>query len=122
MKTYRKGAAAERELLHFFNHQGFSCMRQASSGGHTTPVDIIAMRSGITLAFECKNHARKPYLQRDKLHAFRDWCQTAGAMGFLAWRTQGRWLFLKVEDADQGNYQDGKWIEIQDLLSAFGID
>lgn len=121
MKAYAKGVRAEHELLHFLNHRGFSCARQASSGGYITPVDIIAIKRGLILALECKNYAEKPRLDKEKLRRFKEWCERAGAIGFLAWRNSGKWLFLRLSDAEQGNYEDGRWIEMGNLLSAFGI-
>jgi Holliday junction resolvase len=121
MKAYAKGVRAEHELLHFLNHKGFSCLRQASSGGHLTPVDILAIKRGLIIALECKNYQTKPRLEKAKLKRFKDWCDKAGAIGFLAWRNSGQWLFLKISDAEAGNYEDGKWIAMENLLSAFGI-
>ncbi len=122
MKTYAKGFRAEREILHFFNSKGLSCVRQASSGGHISPVDIVAMKQGLIIALECKNHQKKPRLAKDQLQRFSGWCRGAGAIGFLAWRNSGQWLFLKISDAEAGNYEDGRWIEMKNLLTAFGIE
>lgn len=122
MKTYAKGARAEREILHFLNYKGFSVCRIPSSGGYMTPADIIAMKGGLIIALECKNYSKKPRLEKKKLKRFKEWCQRAGAIGFLAWRNSSRWLFLKISDAEAGNYEDGKWIEMKNLLSAFGIE
>lgn len=122
MKTYAKGFRAEREILHFLNNKGLSCVRQASSGGHLSPVDIVAIKNGLILGLECKNHARKPRLAKDQMERFSSWCKNAGAIGFLAWRNSGKWLFLKICDAEAGNYEDNRWIEMEDLLSAFGIE
>lgn len=122
MKTYAKGLRAEHELLHFLNYKGFSCLRQASSGGYITPVDIIAMKRGLIIAIESKAHIKKPHLEKKKLKRFKDWCERASAIGFLAWRNSGQWLFLKISDAESGNYEDGKWIRMENLLSAFGIE
>lgn len=121
MKTYAKGARAENELLHFLNYHGFACLRQASSGGYLTPVDIVAMKKGLVLAIECKAHQKKPKLQKDKLKRFAEWCEKAGAIGLLGWRTTGKWLFLRIKDAEKGNYEDENWIEMENLLKVFGI-
>jgi Holliday junction resolvase len=122
MKAYSKGIRAEREILHFLDYKGFSVCRTPSSGGYITPADIIAMKRGMIIALECKNYANKPRLERKKLKRFREWCERAGAMGFLAWRNSGQWLFLRISDAERGIYEDGKWIEMKNLLSAFGIE
>ncbi|RKX42205.1 MAG: hypothetical protein DRP27_09700 [Thermotogae bacterium] len=119
---YLKGARSERELLHFLNFKGFSCGRIASSGGTLTPVDIIAMKKGLILGFEIKAHKNKPKLDKNKLQKLREWCERAGAIGFLAWKAPGnRWLFLRAEDAEAERYDDENWIEMESLLDALDI-
>ena len=119
--SYRNGVLYEREMLHFLNSKGFAVSRVPSSGGYLSPIDIIAIKRGLILSFECKNYSKKPRLEKNQLRRFKDWCDRAGAIGFLAWRNSGQWLFLKISDAEAGNYEDGKWIEMKNLLSAFGI-
>lgn len=119
MNFYRKGARFERQLIRFLNYKGFSVSRTASSGGYFYPIDILAIKKGLILAFECKAHKVKPRLQKDKLKKFKEWCDRAGAMGFLAWRApQNKWLFLKMEDAEKSNYADDNWIEMENFLKA----
>jgi Holliday junction resolvase len=122
MKTYYKGARAERELLHFLSSRGCSCMRAASSGGYMTPVDIIAMKKGSILCFEIKNWAKKPKLDADKIKRFREWCTQASGMGFLAWYNDNRWRFLTLTDAEGNRYEDENWIEMRDFFRIFGLD
>lgn len=122
MKAYSKGVRGERELLHFLNSKGFAVSRVPSSGGYLSPIDIIAIKRGLIIAIESKVYSNKPRLEKKKLKRFREWCEKAGAMGFLAWRNSGQWLFLKINDAEAGNYEDGRWIEMKNLLSAFGIE
>ncbi len=130
MKTYAKGARTERELLHFLNHIGCAVLRVPSSGGFLSPVDIVAIKNGKILAFECKAWSKKPKLKKQQLRAFSEWCRKAGAMGFVAWRrthseekltASGRWLFLRVEDAEQNKYKDEYWIERDILLRILGL-
>ena len=119
MNFYRKGARFERDLIHFLNHKGFSVSRTASSGGYLYPVDIIAIKKGLVIAFECKAHKTKPRLEKKKFESFRKWCDNAGAMGFLAWRApQNRWLFLSMKDIEKSNYADDSWIEMENFLKA----
>lgn len=122
MKAYLKGVRGERELLHFLNSKGFAVSRVPSSGGYLSPIDIIAIKKGLIIAIESKAHTKKPRLERKKLKRFKEWCERAGAIGFLAWRNSGKWLFLRLSDAESGNYGDGRWIEMGNLLSAFGIE
>lgn len=122
MNFYRKGARFERELIHFLNYKGFSVSRTASSGGCLYPVDIIAIRRGLILAFECKAHKTKPRLNRKKFEGFRKWCDNAGAIGFLAWRApQNRWLFLGMNHIEKSNYSDDNWIEMDNFLKAVNL-
>lgn len=119
MNFYRKGALFERELIHFLNYKGFSVSRTASSGGYLYPIDIIALKKGLILAFECKAHKTKPRLEKKKLDKFKQWCEKAGAIGFLAWKApQNKWRFLTMEDAEKRNYADDNWIEIDNFLKA----
>jgi len=121
MKAYAKGARYERELLHFLNYKGFSCMRAPSSGGVISPVDIVAIKKGLILGIECKAHAKKPKLDRERLVRLKEWCAKAGALGFLAWYNNKKWLFLRLEDAGLNKYEDDNWIERDTLLNAMGI-
>ena len=122
MKTYRKGARAERELLHFFNSRGCSCIRAASSGGNMTPADIIAIKSGNIFCFEIKSWAKKPKLGSDKINRFKEWCEQANGMGFLAWYNKNKWRFLTLKDIEDNRYEDENWIELDDFFRIFGLD
>jgi len=132
IKTYAKGSRAERELAHFLNHKGFAILRVPSSGGFLSPLDIVAIRRGLVLAFEIKSHKKKPRLKKQQLSSFTEWCRRAGAMGFVAWRRtdtneekltpSSRWLFLRAEDAEHGEYDNDRWIERDMLLGALGVE
>jgi Holliday junction resolvase len=118
VKTYAKGSRNERELLYILHSRGFSCMRAASSGGFFSPVDVVAIKKGLVLGLECKAWSRMPRLEKRKARAFIDWCERAGALGFLAWRTTGRWLFLDAKNLGSGDYSEGNWLGMEDF---FGI-
>jgi Holliday junction resolvase len=117
MKTYAKGARSERELLHFFHSKNFSVIRTASSGGTITPVDVVTLKNGKIFAFEIKAWATKPTLERRKLEHFKEWCNRAGAIGFLAWYNKNQWKFLPLKDAAAGRYEDENWLTHEHLLS-----
>jgi Holliday junction resolvase len=121
MPSYRKGAGGERELAHLLNSKGFSVMRAPSSGGSVYPLDIVALRKGMIIAFEIKTWNRKPYIDKAQLAGLRGWCDRAGAMGFVGWRARGKWLFLRLEDAEQSNYRDENWISMERFLLALGV-
>src|SRR3989338_4237911 len=118
MKTYAKGARAESELLNFLNSKGFAVIRAPSSGGELSPVDVVAIKRSLIIAFECKNHAKKPKLPKDRVDRLKEWCDKAGAIGFLGWRTTGKWLFLQLKNVLENKYEDENWIEMSSLLQA----
>ena len=120
MKKYNKGIRWERELLEFLNYKGFSCIRSASSGGYYFPVDVVAIKKSLVLAFECKSWKTKPSLSKKDFEKFKKWCEKAGAWGFLAWRkNKDEWLFLPLKNIEKNEYQDDKWIKMEKLLDTF---
>jgi len=119
IKTYRKGYRAERELLRFLTSRGYSAIRQASSGGTHSPVDVVAMKAGKILSFEIKSWSTKPKLAGKQLQAFKQWSDNAGAMAFLAWYNQNKWKFLPLSDAEKNNYDDENWIDLDNFFRIF---
>ena len=100
MVHYNKGANAERELIRSFSEKGFAVLRVAGSGVSPLPSpDVVALKSGRILAFECK--ALKGNYLAIPVVTFNDevnWAETAGAEFFVAWKVphQG-WFFIKPE-------------------------
>jgi Holliday junction resolvase len=120
--SYKKGAHYERDLMHFLTYKGFSTLRVAGSG-HNSPADIVAIKDGNILVIECKAHLKKPRLQRDKVQEMKEWCDRAGAFGFLAWRAPNQdWLFLGMRDVEQGKYEDGNWLTKEGFLKVFSVE
>lgn len=117
IKTYAKGSRGERELLHILHSRGFSCIRAASSGGFFSPVDLVAIKKGVVVAIECKTWSKMPRLEKKKASSFIEWCKKAGALGFLAWRTTGKWLFLDTRNLEGGDYSEANWLEMADFFS-----
>ena len=118
MKTYAKGARAESELLHFLNSKNFAVIRAPSSGGDLSPVDVVAIKRGLIIAIECKNHAKKPKLPKDRAARLKEWSDKAGAITFLGWRTKNKWLFLQLKDVLENRYEDENWFEMENFLTA----
>lgn len=116
--SYRKGANAERELLLFLNHRGFAVIRAPSSGGTLTGVDIVAMKKGLIVGIESKAYTKKPRIAKPQLKKMRDWCDRAGAVGIIGWRATGKWLFLPLENAETGKYEDENWMEMEPFFNA----
>jgi len=121
IKTYAKGAKAERELIKFLNNHGFSCVRSASSGGYYYPVDVVAIRKDVTLSFEIKSWAKKPRLDKDQLARFKEWSENAGAFAFLAWYNNNQWRFLPLKQAEEKQYEDENWIEFNNFINVFKV-
>lgn len=98
MHLYRKGANAERELIHTLSEKGFSVVRAAGSGvSAMESPDVIAMRNGKAFAFECKAwNAQSLNIEKDKFLSALEWCENAGAEFHIAWKVQNKgWYFLK---------------------------
>jgi Holliday junction resolvase len=118
MVSRAKGLFYERELFHFLKSKEFAVTRVAGSG-HGSPLDILAIKKGVILGFEVKAHSNKPKLKKEKISELRDWCEKAGALGFLAWRApQKNWLFLPIEKMEKNNYEDEHWLELESFLAA----
>jgi Holliday junction resolvase len=101
MTRYRKGADAERELIHMLYDLGFSVVRAAGSGATALPApDLIAMRAGRCIAFESKAwDAAYLNIPNDQMNELKGWCSRAGAELVVAWKIpRAGWLFLKAED------------------------
>lgn len=133
VKAYAKGSRAERELAHFLNDKGFATIRVPSSGGFLSPLDMVAIRKGQTIAFEVKNHKIKPRLSKSQAKSFSEWCKKAGVTGFVVWRrtepigdevltNSTRWKFLRIEDALNSDYSDEKWFDRNFLLRWLNVE
>ena len=100
MSHYKKGANAERELVHTLFDRGFSVIRTAGSGKTSLPApDIIALKPGRQLAFECKAwNANSLSIHIASMEEFLGWCERAGTIPIVAWKVprQG-WLFLRPD-------------------------
>jgi len=100
MAHYNKGANAERELIKILFDKGFAVLRVAGSGVSPLPSpDVVALRNGRIIAFECKAWKGK-YLAIPVV-TFNDevnWAKTAGAEFFIGWKVPHRgWFFVKPE-------------------------
>lgn len=112
---YRKGANAERELAKLLKSCGFAVIRAARSGGSISVPDVVGIKKNVIASFECKTWKTKPKLKTEEYNELKDWCLKAGANGFLAWRSKGKWLFLNLDDLQTKDIKkDG--IELQELL------
>jgi len=97
---YNKGANAERELIHTLFDKGFAVLRVAGSGVSPLPSpDVVALRSGRILAFECKAwKASSLAIPIKDMEDEMGWARTAGADFFVAWKIPREgWLFVRPQ-------------------------
>ena len=113
---YFKGAMYERELLYILHDKGFAVMRAAGSGGNISVPDIIGIKKGHVLAFECKAWVKEPRLRPEKLKDLIDWSDKSGGMGFVAWRHDNKWEFKNAKDLME---KEKQWMDMNTLLSFF---
>ena len=119
IKRYVKGAQAERELGKKLKELGFAIIRAAGSGGSVSTPDLVAIKKGRVLAFECKAWKTIPRLKKQEYENLKEWCQMAGAMGFMAWKNRG-WKFLGVKDIPKKNIRkDG--VNFKDLMFIINV-
>ncbi|MBL7169767.1 MAG: hypothetical protein ISS48_02015 [Candidatus Aenigmarchaeota archaeon] len=119
IKRYVKGAQAERELAKELMKEGFAVIRAAGSGGSISTPDLVAIKKGRVLVFECKAWKTTPRLKPKEYKQFSEWCSKAGGMGFLAWKNKG-WKFLSVKDMPKTNIKkDG--INFSDLMFIINV-
>ena len=100
MVYHRKGANAERELMHLFFNEGFSVVRIAGSGTSPLPApDIIAIRNGRIVAVECKARKSKNLaITVGQIGELTEWAEKAGGEAWVAWKVPRKgWFFLKSE-------------------------
>jgi len=121
MKKYVKGANFERELGKELKTVGFVCIRAAGSGSKISTPDLVAIKKGRVIAFECKSWETKPRLREEEYKNFMEWCERAGAVGFLAWRRgKNDWLFLDIKSYKSKDIlKDG--IRLNDLLFVLNL-
>ena len=98
MERYKKGANAERELIHTLFKMGFSVARVAGSGATSLPCpDILALKPEKQLAFECKAWAQSYLTIADaQMQELQQWSKQAGVDFYVAWKVPRKgWIFLK---------------------------
>jgi len=122
MPHYRKGANAERELIHMLFDRGMAVLRVAGSGKTSLPApDVIALKPGMQLAIECKAW-NKAYLSisNAQMAELKQWSEMAGSELYVAWKIPRKgWRFLREEQFNKGT--KGYNISLKKALS-HGID
>jgi holliday junction resolvase Hjr len=116
-----KGTKGERDLVKYFNDEGWSAIRVAGSGSSKYPSpDILAGNAIRRLAIECKvTKDNKKYFQNSEIDQLREFSQKFGAESWVGVRFAGEeWYFLMLEDLrDTGNC----WSVSVDLAKRRGL-
>ena len=75
-------------------------MRGAGSGVNSLSPDLIAIKNGKGLAFECKAWDRDSLsIENDRFGGLVEWQRNTGMETFVAWRMNGTgWFFIKLEE------------------------
>ncbi len=100
MTRYTKGARSERELLSLLYAKGYSVVRSAGSGVNSISPDIIAIKDGKGLAFECKAwNSTSISIDPEKYQSLFTWMTNTKMDTFIAWRMNGEgWFFIKLAE------------------------
>lgn len=87
MRTYQKGARAERELIKYFTEHGFMCIRGAGSGVSGLSPDLLAFKGIKQYVIEAKAHETENLsLDTDQFENLIQWHTVTGIETFVAWR------------------------------------
>ncbi len=127
MHRYIKGARSERELLSRFHSAGYSVLRSAGSGVNSLGPDIIAIKDGICLAFECKAWERNRLsIDYESFAKLRRWKENTKFPTYVAWRMNNKgWYFIELEEMKKGekdySITKKRTLEIARGLEGFGI-
>lgn len=109
VKKYAKGYRAERSLVHILHEKKYAVVRTPRSGriGLPSP-DIIAVKGGRILVFECKSRESAFKIPLEQLNELKVW-EKAGAKAYIAWKIARKgWLFLRLVDVFKNNGNIGK--------------
>ena len=84
-------------MLH---NNGYSVVRSAGSGVNSISPDLVAIRAGKGLAFECKAwKSTSVSIDPEKYQFLVQWQQNTNMKTFVAWRINGEgWFFVKLEE------------------------
>ena len=93
--TYKKGARAERELIHFLSTNGFEVIRAAGSGVNSLSPDLLAFKQGRQYAIECKAwESGSLSFEKEKVATMKRWEETTGITYYIGWRVNREGWFI----------------------------
>ncbi len=104
MNQKAKGSKGERELIKFFNENGWSAIRAAGSGSSRYPSpDILAGNAQRRVAIECKvTKNNKKYFYEEEINQLRVFSEKFGAESWIGVKfPNDPWYFLMLEDLDK---------------------
>lgn len=110
VKTYRKGYAAENQLVHILYKRGYAVMRAPRSGRVDLPTpDIVAIKGRKVLVIECKSRKSGFTVEHEQLEQLNEWKKRTAGRAYIAWkRPRVGWFFLKLEDVIKNHGNVGK--------------
>lgn len=121
MNTKAKGSNGERELVKFFNENGWSAIRSAGSGSSRYPApDVLAGNASRRVAIECKvTKDQKKYFQSDEIEQLKTFSSMFGAESWVGIKFGSEpWYFLMLEDLQNtGN----NWVASLNLAKRKGL-
>lgn len=107
VRSYVKGATAERELVHTLSKLGYMTIRAPRSGRIDLPSpDVIAVKDGRVIVFEVKFRASAFTVPKEQLAELTAWKNVGGAHAYIGCKLARRgWKFLHLHDviANSGN-------------------
>jgi Holliday junction resolvase len=87
-------------------------MRSAGSGVNSISPDLVAIKNGKGLAFECKAWEKSSLsIEPEKFESLCEWERNTGMQTFIAWRMNGEsWFFIRLDEMKktEKNYTVGK--------------
>ena len=110
VRSYVKGASAERELVHILARLGYMAIRAPRSGriGLDSP-DIVAAKDGRLLVIECKSRMSAFTIPIEQLAQLESWTVKAKAIAYVGCKIHRKgWKFLKYEDVLANSGRIGK--------------
>jgi Holliday junction resolvase len=118
VKTYSKGAKAERELLHKLYTMGYAVIRAPRSGSISISVpDLVAIKDKKIYVFECKARGKCFTVAPEQLNELKEWQKRANAHAYIAWKYPHKgWFFIplnkiKNRNVNKSHLEDAKTLE-----------
>lgn len=98
----RLGTAYEREICDFLAAAGYWVHFIAPDARGAQPFDIIAVRSGIAYAIDCKTCASKTFsierLEDNQIMAFERWMKCGNGIPYLAVKHKDKTYWISYND------------------------